>query len=543
VALSIYLLLTAFVSLHSDASGAAGTYRRALLANRLMLQALPVTVMVVLWAPAGGGPLWTLPVDAYSANVGLGDGVAPGSINKINRDESVAFRVKFHGKHPDTQVLYWRGPVFTYYDGQGWSRADTPDDGLYAVTAANPPNSVQRDAPTRVPTDAKDLLSYTVTLEPHNQYTLFSLGVQGTTDDPVFSTPAGELVSADKVNRALTYTLKQSVDAPQPAVDSPFSAHYLRLPNLYAYNARRLAAQLKSQIGDAGNADERMVNAVLDYFRGHAFYYTKQAPLIKYDPVDEFLFKTRKGYCEHYASAFVFLMRAAGIPARVVAGYYGGEYNSVGDYYVVRQSQAHAWAEVWVEQKGWLRVDPTAVIPDARVMDDAPVSELAAKAGSAARTGVFAILSEQLSAALDNVNYQWTLFVVDGKTYLLQTFVSWMTGGGLKAAAYFVSLLFCFVGGVYLLRGRIGSRVTNRDPVVRAYTRFCVKLQRAGLARLPGESASVYAERVSRMRPGLKEKVLHITGLYNQLRYAGASDRDTVVELRRAVSALRPEKQ
>ena len=324
---------------------------RLRIAAVLLMQALPLTLILFILFPRVQGPLWGLPQDAY-ASTGLDERMSPGSLSRLGMSEAVAFRVTYNGKPPRRDQMYWRGPVLWNFDGRTW----TPGISL----------------PTIVPkfTGLDQAIDYVVTLEPHNKHWLFALDVPEklTISDkvsvPAILTNDFQLLNKEPVHARMRYAARSSLVYRANVQESERQLQRaLQLPRQGDPRARQLAAQWRAGSKD----DAAIINTALSYFSKNGFVYTLEPPLYGADGVDDFLFGARQGFCEHYASAFVFLMRAANIPARVVTGYLGGEFNDVGNYYIVRQSDAHAWAEVWLAGQGWVRVDPTGVIAPGRV--------------------------------------------------------------------------------------------------------------------------------------------------------------------------------
>ncbi len=273
--------------------------------------------------------------------------MTPGSLSNLILSDAVAFRVRFVGNQPLPKQLYWRGPVMWDFDGRTWT-APRVLYGTPEFTAHGPP------------------IAYEVTLEPHNKRWLFALELPGKVPPRAFASADFQLyaVAAGEHARALRDDLFPRLQLRPdrgPRRAAARAAPCRRDPT----RARRPSAhELRARHQD----DRAVMQAVLTRFRNEKFFYTLTPPLLgKDDPVDEFLFETRSGFCEHYSSAFAVLMRAAGIPARIVTGYQGGEVNLLGNYLIVRQAEAHAWTEVWLRNEGWVRVDPTAAVSPLRV--------------------------------------------------------------------------------------------------------------------------------------------------------------------------------
>lgn len=337
--------LTVLLIVAHQAQPPVNPWRYAGLAWTLLLQALPVMLVLFVLFPRLAGPLWRLPDDARGASSGLSDTMSPGDISHLSLSADVAFRVEFEGEPPPPADRYWRGPVLSSYDGRTWRQAA----GSASLAAVE---------------HSSDLVRYAVQLEPHNRRWLFAL-------DAPLAAPAharwgdGLLLEASEpVHERRRYALTSALDYRFETQLAPeMRARHLALPAHAHPRARALAASWKRE----GLADHELLAAAAAFFRSHEFSYTLSPPALPMDPVDQFLFETRRGFCEHYASALTVLMRAAGVPARVVTGYMGGEINPLGGYMIVRQSDAHAWTEVWLQGQGWTRVDATGFIAPHRI--------------------------------------------------------------------------------------------------------------------------------------------------------------------------------
>jgi hypothetical protein len=294
----------------------------------------------------------------------------------------------------------------------------------------------------------------------------------------------------------------------------------------------------------AAQGEQAYVDSVLQMFRDQEFYYTLMPSRLDYDSVDDFLFNSRRGFCAHFASAFTALMRAVKIPARVVTGYQGGEYNRLGGYYIVRQSDAHAWSEIWLKGKGWVRVDPTAAVAPERI-----------ERGTAGVLGESAPFTERLLRdnawladirdAWDALNTSWRENVVQFSAEKQEDFLKWLHIhepdwrwlGGLLAAG-----VVGFLGVLSLMLAR-ELHFHDRDPVQRAYAKYCRRLERRGLSRAAHEGPLDFLRRIARERPDLERECEPIAHLYARLRYGADAPRSALQELVRRVRAFRPRTQ
>ncbi|SFF44399.1 protein of unknown function [Fontimonas thermophila] len=489
----------------------------------MVLQALPLMVLLFVLFPRIPGPLWGLPEDSAAARSGLPDQMAPGDISRLIESDEVAFRVEFHGPVPPPSARYWRGPVFDHFDGRAW-----------------------RDS---VPTFASGLssrlellgepVSYAIMLESQRGRWLFALDMPAARSlpDDAFIGREGQLLARKPVTERRRYELTSYMQYRlAPELDEHARKRYLRLPPDFNPRTRTLAATLRTHYTD----DEALVTAVLRMFHEQPFVYTLRPPPLGRHSVDEFLFDTRRGFCEHYAGAFSFLMRAAGIPARVVTGYQGGQHNVFGDYYVVRQSDAHAWAEVWIENRGWVRVDPTAAVSPQRI-EQSIEAALDAAEGLPGHLAARTRLRFYLEARWEWLNGRWNALVLSYGPELQQRFLERLGLDDLRDTILALTVLgtsiLAFMG-VLTLRQFAPEPV--RDAALREWQRLTRRLARAGLPQRPGEGPRDYAARVAAVHPEWAQAIHHITQLYVRMRYLDDPDPAGQNALVDAVRAFKP---
>lgn len=491
----------------------------------LVAQSLPLMLLLFVLFPRIPGPLWGLPSDAGASRSGMTDSMSPGDISKLIQSDEIAFRVEFEGAAPPPQQRYWRGPVFDFFDGRKW------ENGFPAYQPPEGPPLEVRGTST----------AYTITLEGNRMHWLFALEMPARDLVLPFESYVGrdgELLTVKPILERVQYSLRSYPDYRiEPQLGDFSRRRNLRLPE--GYNPRAVA--YAEELAATGLPPEQLARRVLDWFNRENFVYTLQPPELGRDSVDDFLFGTRRGFCEHYASAFTFLMRAAGVPARVVAGYQGGMQNPVGNYYVVRQSDAHAWTEIWVEGRGWLRVDPTAAIAPSRIEEggiESALSELdRAYSGSlAARTR----LRFFLEARWDWANMQWNTWVL---AYDPERQLSFLRRFGIEdfrgmiLALTFLGTAVMAVISLLLLRQFAPARIA--DPALREWRRMTRKLARAGYPQQRDEGAQDYAERVAMAKPEWAETLRRAAALYQRQRYLQEPDLATATALAQAVRALK----
>ncbi len=529
--LVVSLLTTALITFSREQSSVKQrqNLRQAII---IIAQAMPLALLLFVLFPRIPGPLWSLPTDSFGASSGLSDSMSPGNISRLSNNDAVAFRVQFETQPPAPQQRYWRGPVFTFFDGKTWSNPLTSQAA--AVTRGI-------NTPLRYRSHGEPL-HYSVTLEPHQQRWLFALDLLATLPANTTLSRDFELLARHPVQQLLRYPMSSQLNF-LLAVDQPPSlAHYLQLPADRAPRAHRLAQGWRKAARD----DAELVQLGLQHIREQPFYYTRQPPLLLDDPVDEFLFDSRRGFCEHYASAFVFLMRAAGIPARIVTGYQGGEMNPQSDYFIVRQSDAHAWAEVWLPQQGWRRIDPTAVIPAERIENPRDLARISPELARLGEPPHWAKATwRQMRFSWDRLNHAWNQWVINYDDRRQRNFLTRLFSGLGLGEVDWRKMIGLLVGGmgavllaiaVYTLRPRYGSQ---RDPVVTAYERFCRQLARRGIRRGPAEGPMDFSQRARHLRPELAPAITRITALYLRLRYAPPAQTGRPDQLRRLQTAVR----
>ena len=513
--ITVVLITAAMINLNREQ---ASPFKALRLSAVMLLQALPFMVLLFVLFPRISGPLWGLPQDSASASSGLSDSMAPGSISQLSLSDAIAFRARFEGDVPEKPLLYWRGPVMNTFDGRTWFMTK--------------PHLLER-LPQR---PAKSSIDYEVTLEPNARYWLFAIEFPTRLAPDSFIADDRQLFTKTPVRARLRYAMSSDPDM-RIGIDE--TADNLRqaldLPPKYNPRSRALAADLRAKYP----RDSELVERMLAFYRKEAFTYTLSPPLLGRNSVDEFLFETRRGFCEHFASSFVFVMRAAGIPTRVVTGYQGGETNPVDGYLVVRQSDAHAWAEVWLKDKGWIRVDPTAAIAPNRVENN-----LAAAVPPGDPIPLF--IRPELSwlrdvrfrwDALANAWNQWVLgYDTERQQQLLRAL-------GMRSPDWqsMTATLAALCGIVMLALTAWTLRQWHRiDPLSRTWQRFSRKLGRRKLTRLPWEGPRDYAQRIAEVMPTLAADATAICDLYAQLRYGGVFAAVNYRELKHRVRAFRP---
>lgn len=508
------LAIVTLTSLHDPAAPLGPPLRTAAL---LLAQGLPFMIALFVLFPRVQGPLWGLPADAHAGRSGLSDSMSPGSISHLGLSEEIAFRAAFRGAPPPPAHRYWRGPVLTTFDGRTWR------PGNYTVASLP---SYRATGPT---------YDYRLTLEPHGQNWLLALDypagvVRGAryasdhrllADAPIRSRSRFDLVAMPSVRIGLDENGEVLAAARRLPAESNPRAWVL---------ARKFAA---------GNASPDVIlDRALAHLRASRLTYTLNPPPLGAHTVDEFLFDAQRGFCEHFSSAFVFLMRAAGVPSRVVTGYQGGELNPFDGSLVVRQSDAHAWAEVWLAGRGWVRVDPTALAAPGRI-----------------EAGLAAALSEgEPLPFMRRTQFVWLLALRNRWEAASDAWNQWVLGYNPDRQREFLARLgFPRTDwpALTMLLGAMGAGLllllfawaflqgNNADGLDRAWSAFCAKLAKRGVARHPWEGPADYGVRAASAFPEQAAALRAITARYARLRYGPPATAGAVQELSRQIRRLK----
>ena len=498
----------------------------AKLAGRLLIQSVPIMILLFLLFPRLPGPLWALPGDTSSGATGLSGSMSPGDLTNLGLSDEIAFRVEFTGQTPAASELYWRGPVLSMFDGRAWTqlagmRRRVEDTVEYLGNESQ----------------------YRVMLEPDGRGWAFALEMPETWTDggQGRSIRMGSdyqlRVFPPGTNRGrVTYsvTSQSRFRAAEPLTEGEIEL-FSRLPRDSNPRTRALVEGLL----DGAPTAEAIIERGLDVFRQPDFFYTLTPPPLGEHTADEFIFETREGFCEHYASAFAIMMRMAGLPTRVVTGYQGGELNSIGEYYIIRQTNAHAWTEVWTPDDGWIRVDPISAVAPERIALGSTRSNFQGQTTIASRIGRMQWL-RQAALAWDTVNTLWNDWVIGYGPRLQRTLLEWL---GFDRPHWRVLLLMTSAATVFTMAalafylGLRRHRGSGRDSAARSFEQFKRKLKRLRVDPIRlGETPSTYADRARTALPEAAESINDITAAYTAARYEPDPSGDALARLRSLVS-------
>lgn len=477
----------------------------------MFLQAIPLMLILFFVVPRVGS-LWTVPLNSATGKTGVSSSMSPGDIASLMKSDEVALRATFTGDIPPARELYWRGLVLDYFDGRTWSQSSFHDvKGRRYVRWQNSDKELQVNG---------ESYAYEVMLEPTDENWLYALAAPVTFSDGIWLSRGMTLFQRGVVSQRKQYSVRSYPEYTSQAQGMSDLARRLslQLPRGVNPKTRALAQQWRAEEATAEALIQRFLSYIRDYF-----HYTLQPPVLGEHSVDEFLLETQMGFCEHFAGSFVFFMRAAGIPARVVVGYQGGRVNPLENYLTVRQLDAHAWAEVWLAGKGWVRVDPTFAVAPERIdrgVEYSLDSEDSALLGDA-WSRRFHLLSN-LQLRLDAFNYRWHRWVMNYDRATQKALMARLFG---QSPPWRIVLLVIVAVALILLLVILPSWIRRqggrRLKIERLYDKFCRQLEAQGYARQPGEGARDYAQRVSQAAPELSELLTEATVLFERSAYQG----------------------
>ena len=474
------------------------------LASKLLAQAIPLMLLLFVLFPRLE-PLWSLPQPKDKGTTGLSSSMTPGDLAELGQSAALAFRARFDGAIPAQSQLYWRALTLPNFDGRSWSVSER-------FEASEPQWQAQGES-----------ISYSIIMQPSTQPWLFSLDVGSSEQEDIRLMSDFRLQRRTPVNRTYQYQATSWPQAlRQPQLNQRQQQEFLQLPRTGNQQTRDWAQRLRGQYLD----DDALVSALLRHFNQEPYHYTLKPPLLGRDSVDEFLFSSLRGFCAHYAGAMVFTLRAAGIPARVVAGYQGGEINQAGQFVQVRQFDAHAWVEYWQRGQGWRSVDPTFEVAPERI--ERGLQEALQDESELFQGDIFSPLRyqhiawvNQLRMSWENLNHSWQTKILgyqrdSQQAWLKQWFgkVDWQVLGlTLVASAALIIAL------IVLWMFKPWQRQT--DPVQRILNHFQRVLRRRGFNRETGEGLRDFYQRIHQQLPESQQQAVRVfIETYEQQQYA-----------------------
>jgi len=492
-------------------------------ASIILVQAIPIAVVLFILFPRIEAPKWLLFNEKHQAKAGLSDSMEPGSISDLGMSDELVFRVKFTGALPPPVQRYWRGPVLSHTDGKKWTQVKDLQFG----------RSLDKPVFTGSP------YQYTLLMEPQDKVWVFALEMPADYALPLNRNANYQLITSEKPDKRTEYKITSYLNYNTGTITRTEYKVATQLPNQPSDKIKQLVKQLH---GFDSSPDD-FIKRLLNHFRREDFHYTLTPALMEENPIETFLFETRYGFCSHYAAAFVYLMRVANIPARVVTGYQGGELNKVGNFLEIRQADAHAWAEVWIENKGWVRFDPTAAIAPERIERNINIDQLmpggviSYMPTGAAAQAAFNWL-KQTRQLWSNVDYNWQRWVINYDNRNQSRFLSSLGIDDIKAMIYWM------VGSIGLITALLSWLLLYQkhkaiDPELRIYNRFCRKIAKRGLLRGQCEGAKDFAERIKIKLPEQAANIDQITDLFIKLRYGKNTTQDYFKYLKQRVTRFK----
>jgi transglutaminase-like putative cysteine protease len=488
------------------------------LAGLMLLQCLPLMIIIYLFFPRLP-PLWAVSLPSDQAKSGISDHMAPGDIARLAQSDSTAFHVTFKGARPSQNKLYWRGLVLSAFDGRTWSQfpEKTWFGGHENVSQQNLPN-----LPTVSP--GQSVLEYDILFEQTGQSWLFSLPTVVSWKGDALRGLDYRLISRQALNSPTELTVFSDIDSPRNApLNQALRKLNLSIPPDQNPRARARAKQWRAEAG----TDKAYAQYIMAYFRDQNFFYTLRPPLTgASNTIDRFLFETRRGFCSHYAGSFVYLMREAGIPARVVAGYQGGEWNESGNFLTVREYDAHAWAEIWIEGEGWIRFDPTFMVAPERIEQN--LQTAVEGEGSFLEESVFSPARIRWLTTLrqkwDAVQYGWRQWVLGYDTETQSRWLkSWIGKVNMLRVALVFGGLFALILLSWLVMMGYFRRTEVVSPSLKLYRKLCRKLGKQGLTRPPDATPGQFALMAENKLPDQSTGIREATRLYEMLSYSNPS--------------------
>jgi len=486
----------------------------------ILLQAIPFMIILFVVIPRIGS-FWAVPSPIH-AKTGMSNSMSPGDFTELMESDELAFRVSFLNAVPAREKLYWRSLVFSFFDGRMWSQSrEQKTENYFNQASKNLLSHVQYKG---------DRVEYDVIAEASMKPWLYALAAPETWPQNIAFARDMRLQAFGPVVERMNYHVVSSLDYQLNELNAAELKQNLQLPKNGNPQTRERA---KEWLAETGSTD-KLIEKLFNYYH-QSFFYTLKPPPLGVDVVDDFLWNSRQGFCEHFSSSFVYFMRAANIPARVVVGYQGGDINSVNTSITVRQRDAHAWAEVWIEGRGWVTYDPTAAVAPERVKKGIEQSLSATDRELLAKPfGSSVTLLLRIREQWDAINLKWTLWVMNydssSQASLLERFLGnvspmrvaiflVVSGGGLSV------LLFALL----MLR----SRKQDLPQTTLVYFQLCKKLKAAGFIPLPNETPRAFANRVSASKPELAVPLGHLIDLYERWTYG--EDNQAEVQLRSGI--------
>lgn len=482
--------------------------------SKMVLLSIPLMAVVFVIFPRFQGPIISFNLKQSASKTGLSDNMSPGDISSLVSSSDLAFRVNFEGNQPPKSKMYWRGPVFGYFDGRSWNGY------------VKPPAVKNRNVSTSDP-----YYNYTVTLEPTNSRWMMSMDVPIPKELPFRSSVNGDfqLMHENQIQDKMLYKMTSSTNYIMDAdITEEEKIFYLALPK----GINKKSAKMIEKINSEEMGAEEKIKNIINFYKSNGFSYTLKPPPLGTNSVDDFLFDTRAGFCEHFASSFAILARMSDIPSRIVTGYQGGEKSAIGDYWIVRQSEAHAWTELWIEGKGWVRFDPTAIIAPNRLEEDVanslsnPEEQLDFK--NSKKAPLFVIKIKNVAEWANNAWNNWFLGYDNKKQANI------FKKAGINNKQELFSLLGLVIFGSMLIMTAVflfKFKEKEKDLSVVQWNKLKRKLLKFDIVQKTGESSKMFIERIVSQIKHEKtiQELRDFENMYEMYRYSNQSDKNKLL--------------
>lgn len=511
------VLLAVLVYINSTIADTVVSLKKA---ATIIAQAIPMAIIVFIFFPRVEPPKWLWFSDPQQKKTGLSDTMEPGSISDLGMSDELVFRVKFEGAIPSPKNRYWRGPVLTLTDGKKWVQARDLSYQRYQDKT----------------TFSGQAYRYTLLMEPQEKDWVFALDLPAEFAKPLAQNANYQLTTSDDLRKRTEFKLMSYPTYNTGYLTKTEFKDARQLPKPPSERIKQLVTQLHGY----DRPPEEYITRLLNHFRKEDFHYTLTPPLMEDNPIETFLFETRYGFCSHYASAFVYLMRAAGIPARVVTGYQGGVYNELGNFLEIKQADAHAWTEVWLEDKGWVRFDPTAAVAPERVEKNIDINSLVPNGVinyAAPDSGGMAALNllKQARKLWGHIDYNWQRWVINYNNANQSNFLASFGINDFKTMVYWMMVIVGIITAILSLF-LLYQKPKHTDPVLKTYNRFLKKLGKKGIVKQTGEGPRDFADRIKPLLPERATQIDEITMAFIGLRYGKWVGEEKVRQLRNFVN-------
>lgn len=522
IMMAIYILSVCAVllaTMMSVVSNQSQTFESLKTSVIIIAQATPIALMIFVLFPRLEPPRWQWLENDHRGKSGLSNILEPGSLNDLSLSDELVFRVSFIGEPPPASQRYWRGPVYSSTDGIRWT-ASTGNN--YSISES--------------PSFSGKAYQYTILQEPQKYNWVFALEMPAKFDSSLKRNNLYQLISRNNPENRSEYQITSYPLYQTGQLNRIEQIENLQLPGPASEKIINLVDHLQGF-----NADPQIyIRNLLAYFHNENFSYTLSPPLMTDRPIETFLFESRSGFCSHFATAFVYLLRAANIPARVVGGYQGGQFNKLGGFFEVRQADAHAWAEVWLEDQGWVRFDPTAAVAPERIEQGVNIDlQISNQAVNFSPIGLDAASLSWLKRTrqlLQSLDYSWQRLVIHyDSAAQLRILEKLGLDDWLKAASYMTAFICVFSG---LLAWILLKPPKSQDKVHTLFQRYCKKMAKAGIEINQGEGPRDFAERAKIQRPDLSLQIEQITVVFIRLRYEAKSKPDDFLQFKRLIGSL-----